>query len=144
MKQVYLLNAVLFLIGLSGCASNQKPEMPESMYHQAAAEAALLNQCGTSGLMAPDTAAAGFNNISRVIKTYSFDVNRLNSLIPTITVEATKESCNKMAVVIQAAKQKEDQARLSNQQPTADPTSQTKATTTHCNRVGTMVMCNSF
>lgn len=142
MKQVCLLSLVF--ISLIGCASNQKPPMPENMYYQAASEAALLNQCGTLGLMSPDIAATGFNNIGRVVKTYAFDVNRLNSLIPTVDVEATKESCNKMAIGIQSAKQKEDQLRFSNQQAVPDLVIQTKPTSTYCNKVGATVMCNSF
>lgn len=140
----------LAFIGLTGCATPKKPEMPESHYTTFAGRWLMVNYCSWKGWMDADTAARGRTYIESDVATWTHDSVRLNQIIKSLEPETSKArqgDCNLLTASIQQRKQQIENNNATaamQQQEAQNMINATRPTHTYCNRIGTQVLCNSF
>ena len=145
---------VIFITTLAAsaaCEAGPKPEMTYQQYQEVGANWALLNRCGETGLMSPDTATLGMRYILGNLRNYNYDhlkvqaeAMKLQDMVPT------QVQCNQAAMVIADTKRSIDQRNALNA-ATADmdrrawgEVMNNRPRQGYCNRFGVQVLCSSY
>ena len=139
-KQIVM---VLVSLGVVGCASAPKPEMPEEKYQEFATVGNAVTACVNANYFSVEANTTAIRVLGTQLNSWNYDRDKLRAIAKTTEVSITEVECNKMAATILATQQRWDrQASQAASQPTPVYIPQTR--NTFCNRVGTQLLCNSF
>ena len=146
---IKMMGVLLAGLVLVGCATT-KPEMPGSIYSEAAKLHVGIEYCVRMGWLSPDLGAIGKRGIESRINEYSYDYERLNSEARMINSDSQKPNqgdCNKAAMDIQGYNQNntlQNQAARDNQRETQEIINNTRMQNTYCNRIGNQTVCSTY
>ncbi|WP_185754734.1 MULTISPECIES: hypothetical protein [Pseudomonas] len=136
---------------LSGCATTPKPIMPNSVYDDFARGYAVVQICGISGQMSPDTALWAKRMLNSRAGSYSFDPAFLESRYQAIyhpgLTTPPAEVCNQYAMASEEYKQvvQANNAQVeANTRAIQTQIQNNRPVNTYCNKIGTQTLCNSY
>lgn len=144
-----LLISLVFL-GLVGCVTVGKPNLPEAMYEQLAWKKVGISRCGQMGLISPEIASLGLAYSDSEFNRYVFDRTKLASVFDGLNRSSESPNitqCNMWAMWVMTVKRSVD---INNQIVAEDERAiqsfinSTRPSTTYCNKIGSSVMCNSY
>ncbi len=136
------------VIGFNGCAVN-KPIMGDNEYSQLTKFWYVVDYCTQQGWIDPDTAARGKRYITANVYRYSFDSDRFNREVYSLsqnTIKPSEQDCRKGAMLIHERKQNIELANqnASEQQQAIQNIINNRPVQTYCNKIGNQVLCNSY
>lgn len=133
---------LVLVLGMVGCASAPKPEIPPDHLAFIAKQAAGVYRCGLVGNIPPATVKESVNLFGNKLAKYSYsqtEFKRLSNEALNSNTPVTREFCNEMAMLIEANREEPVAGASQQYQPIIQPNRQT-----YCNRIGNQTFCNSF
>jgi len=132
---------------ISGCAATQPTVMPDADYLAYAKHRTGIWKCGTSGRLDPELASLGIAYLDRTISSMTYDPQRFQQALNQAQQSQYSDSfCNEGAMwahdirrQININNQSVDAHRKAIQDAISSGSKQT-----HCNRIGTQVLCNTY
>ena len=141
MKTVRILPFVLLALGVVGCAST-KQTMPEAKYYEFVHAVNAGQSCSELGYFSAEESSVVIAVYGQALNSWTYDEAKLVHMGQETPVSVNAALCKKMLIDVYVAKQRQDQARQVQYQPTPIPVTQPQ--NTFCNRVGSQLLCNSF
>ena len=141
MKTIRILPFVLLALGVVGCAST-KQTMPEAKYYEFVHAANAGQKCSELGYFSAEESSVVIAVYGQALNSWAYDEAKILQIARETPVSVDTALCKKILVDVYVTKQKWEQARQVQYQPTPIPVTQPK--NTFCNRVGTQLLCNSF
>ena len=138
-----------FVVGLVGCASAPKPELPDSTYAQLGTDWVATQKCAVEGLITADTAAQRRGQFHAYLGKFTHDSQRVARSIASAerTVAVDRAYCTELAIQVATRTRQIQNQNAATEQFRAENQriiDSTKSKQTYCNRIGTQTFCNSY